>query len=129
MVIGKREMPSLEFQFIFVSVRISFERSFMSVGNAAPTSRGAGMCMPGYSFRLVSRRLGNDEAIRHHARAVAILEKNVVQKVPGLRLVEVGLPVPPLIMVDIRAFERGRLNVGRIRLCHACINEVPASLL
>lgn len=49
-VIGTREIPSLEFQFIFVSVRISFDRSFISVRKAAPTSSGAGICMPGYSF-------------------------------------------------------------------------------
>jgi hypothetical protein len=35
-VIGTREMPSLEFLFILVSVEISFDRYFISVDNAAP---------------------------------------------------------------------------------------------
>jgi hypothetical protein len=35
-VAGSRVMPSLEFQFIFDNVRISFERASMSVGPADP---------------------------------------------------------------------------------------------
>ena len=43
----------------------------------------------------------NDDPIRHHASALFILEENIVQETSGLRIVEIWLPVPPLIMLDI----------------------------
>src|SRR5262245_36050822 len=83
-----------------------------------------------FFFRLVGRGLVNDDTAREDARAVFILVDDIFHQNGRLLLVEIGLPVAFLILVNHCALEGKRLDVGCESLRDACVDQIAgASLL
>ncbi|WP_051386868.1 hypothetical protein [Bradyrhizobium sp. ARR65] len=84
---------------------------------------------PGDLLRLICGRLMNDDPVRHHTRAFSILGENIAQETLGLCRVQIRLPFPTLVVLDVCAFEDEWLNVGRICLGDTCIDQMTTSFL
>ena len=69
------------------------------------------------------------DTFRLHARPQFVAVQDVPHHPECLILVEIGLAVSALVVVDVRAFQAERFVIRRECLRHACVDEMTAALL